>query len=168
MACCVRAGGQGATQAGGVEGSKPRLAALPPPGSLQISPNLLLQNNRAQLSASVTSHVESTKAGLDMLGRAHQALQRMRDNFDTINHLCVECQSLIDCHDKIRLLSAVHYNLRKTLLVRAALANCRRASRRFATPDLLRPSLPPFLLPRCRMWRTLLPCRWRLLRPRRC
>eukprot|EP00887_Chlorella_sp_A99_P000004 scaffold16.g4.t1 len=74
-----------------------------------------LQNNKAQLGAAVAAQVESMRAGLEMLGRAHQALLRMRENFATIDALCVECQSLIDCHDKIRALSAVHYNLRKTL-----------------------------------------------------
>lgn len=32
-----------------------------------------------------------------------------------IDKLCTECASLIDNHDKIRDLSAVHYNLGKTL-----------------------------------------------------
>lgn len=42
--------------------------------------------------------------------------------YDSISHaaqdidkLCTECASLIDNHDKIRDLSAVHYNLGKTL-----------------------------------------------------
>ena len=59
--------------------------------------------------------MEATKSGLDMLNRAHGALLRMRENFALITQLCAECQSLIDCHDKIQLLSAVHTNLRKTL-----------------------------------------------------
>ena len=46
-----------------------------------------------------------------------QALVSMRENFEEINRLCAECQSLIDCHDKIAVLSEVHHNLRKTLLV---------------------------------------------------
>ena len=41
----------------------------------------------------------------------------MRANFADIARLCAECQSLIDCHDKIAVLSEVHYNLRKTLQV---------------------------------------------------
>ena len=32
-----------------------------------------------------------------------------------ISELCNECSSLIENHDKIRVLSAVHYNLGKTL-----------------------------------------------------
>lgn len=73
------------------------------------------QANKAQLSAAVASQVEATKAGLDSLARAHQALVGMRANFADIARLCAECQSLIDCHDKIAVLSEVHYNLRKTL-----------------------------------------------------
>ena len=46
-----------------------------------------------------------------------QALVSMRENFEEINRLCAECQSLIDCHDKIAVLSEVHHNLRKTLQV---------------------------------------------------
>ena len=41
----------------------------------------------------------------------------MRAHFEEIAALCAECQSLIDCHDKIAVLSDVHYNLRKTLQV---------------------------------------------------
>ncbi|KAI3425101.1 hypothetical protein D9Q98_008479 [Chlorella vulgaris] len=73
------------------------------------------QANKAQLSAAVASQVEATKSGLDMLTRAHQALVLMRQHFQDITQLCAECQSLIDCHDKIAVLSEVHYNLRKTL-----------------------------------------------------
>ena len=51
-----------------------------------------------------------------------QALVHMRENFEEINRLCAECQSLIDCHDKIAVLSEVHYNLRKTLQVTGARA----------------------------------------------
>lgn len=75
------------------------------------------QANKAQLTAAVASQVEATKSGLDCLNRAHQALLKMRENFTLITRLCAECQSLIDCHDKIQLLSAVHSNLRKTLQV---------------------------------------------------
>lgn len=48
---------------------------------------------------------------------APQALVLMREHFEEITALCAECQSLIDCHDKIAVLSEVHYNLRKTLQV---------------------------------------------------
>lgn len=73
------------------------------------------QANKAQLSAAVASQMEATKSGLDALNRAHQALLKLREDFALITALCAECQSLIDCHDKIQLLSAVHGNLRKTL-----------------------------------------------------
>lgn len=46
-----------------------------------------------------------------------QALVGMRSNYAEITRLCAECQSLIDCHDKIAVLSEVHSNLRKTLQV---------------------------------------------------
>lgn len=73
------------------------------------------QMNKMQLSAAVTAQVEATRAGLDMLSRAHAALLRLRENFARIDQLCAECEQLVDCHDKIQLLSMVHYNLRKTL-----------------------------------------------------
>ncbi|KAL4437795.1 hypothetical protein ABPG77_005707 [Micractinium sp. CCAP 211/92] len=71
--------------------------------------------NKAQLAAAVASQVEAAKLGLDQLTRAHQALVGMRANYAEITRLCAECQSLIDCHDKIAVLSEVHSNLRKTL-----------------------------------------------------
>ncbi|PSC69331.1 exocyst complex component Sec6 [Micractinium conductrix] len=73
------------------------------------------QANKAQLSAAVASQVEATKAGLDSLARSHQALLALRTHFADISRLCAECQSLIDCHDKIAVLSEVHRNLGKTL-----------------------------------------------------
>ena len=90
-----------------------KAAALAPPRP--PPPRRRLQSNTAQLTAAVASQVETTKSGLDMLHRAHGALLKMRENFALINSLCTECQSLIDCDDKIQLLSAVHHNLRKTL-----------------------------------------------------
>jgi hypothetical protein len=50
-------------------------------------------------------------------GIVAQALVLMREHFEEIARLCAECQSLINCHDKIAVLSEVHYNLRKTLQV---------------------------------------------------
>lgn len=35
-----------------------------------------------------------------------------------IDKLCTECSALIENHEKIQILSAVHYNLGKTLQVR--------------------------------------------------
>ena len=58
-----------------------------------------------------------------LISLAMQARVHMRENFEEINRLCAECQSLIDCHEKIAVLSEVHYNLRKTLQVRGA-AGC--------------------------------------------
>lgn len=40
----------------------------------------------------------------------------MEDSFgQVIDRLCTECASLIENHEKIQVLSAVHYNLGKTL-----------------------------------------------------
>ena len=36
-------------------------------------------------------------------------------HLQVIDSLCTECANLIEHHDKIRVLSNVHYNLRKTL-----------------------------------------------------
>lgn len=73
------------------------------------------QVNKAQLSATVSSQVEAARSGMELLETAQRTLTNMRDCYQVIDQLCSECASLIENHEKIQLLSAVHYNLGKTL-----------------------------------------------------
>ncbi|KAK9812960.1 hypothetical protein WJX72_006516 [[Myrmecia] bisecta] len=73
------------------------------------------QANKAQLSATVASQVEAARSGMELLDKAQRTLTKMRECYKMIDMLCSECSNLIDNHEKIQLLSAVHYNLGKTL-----------------------------------------------------
>lgn len=83
----------------------------------------------------------------------------MREHFHDITRLCAECQSLIDCHDKIAVLAEVHYNLRKTLQVggswagsdRVGLDATHQRSRSLLSRDC---GVSRELSCNCRMWRT--------------
>ena len=98
------------------------------------------QANKAQLSATVTTQIEAARCGMALLDKAHQTLANMQGFYrvcchcccccccarqpvlschalQTIDQLCTECSALIENHEKIQLLSAVHYNLGKTLQV---------------------------------------------------
>jgi exocyst complex component 3 len=87
--------------------------------------------NKMQLAASVASQAESARAGLADVAAAHSALVRLRSNLALIQSLCAECQSLIDCNERIQSLAAAHRNLRKALqdmeAVAALPAQARRA-----------------------------------------
>lgn len=112
--------------------------------------------------------------------RRLQALVGMRANYAEITRLCAECQSLIDCHDKIAVLSEVHSNLRKTLQVgagsvgRLRMLGCGCGGVVALAGQGLEPaahvtrSCGPVTctcVANCRMWRTLRRCLSR--RPRR-
>ncbi|KAK9827315.1 hypothetical protein WJX81_003676 [Elliptochloris bilobata] len=74
-----------------------------------------LQTNKAQLSASVASQVDAARSGLELLDSAQKTLKNLQHCYQVIDKLCMECSSLIEHHEKIQVLSAVHYNLGKTL-----------------------------------------------------
>lgn len=71
--------------------------------------------NKAQLSATVATQVEAARAGMALLDKAHRTLANMQNSYKMIDKLCTECSALIENHEKIQILSAVHYNLGKTL-----------------------------------------------------
>lgn len=101
------------------------------------------QTNKAQLSASVASQVDAARSGLELLDSAQKTLKTLQQCYQVpltaclmafqntlgsrassnppppgaqvIDRLCTECSSLIEHHEKIQVLSAVHYNLGKTL-----------------------------------------------------
>ncbi|WOG91593.1 hypothetical protein DCAR_0310842 [Daucus carota subsp. sativus] len=73
------------------------------------------QANDAQLSAMVAEQVEKAHAGLDSLSLSQNTVNQLRENFATIQKLCQECQTLIENHDQIKLLSNARNNLNTTL-----------------------------------------------------
>lgn len=73
------------------------------------------QHNDAQLSSSVMSQVEQARAGIDALADSQKKIGGLRENFELIDRLCRECQTLIEHHDQIKLLSNARNNLNTTL-----------------------------------------------------
>ncbi|CAK9203206.1 unnamed protein product [Sphagnum jensenii] len=73
------------------------------------------QHNDAQLSTSVMTQVEQARAGIDALEDSQLRINYLRDNFELIDRLCRECQTLIEHHDQIKLLSNARNNLNMTL-----------------------------------------------------
>ncbi|KAK1435514.1 hypothetical protein QVD17_01279 [Tagetes erecta] len=73
------------------------------------------QATDAQLSTMVAEQVEQAQAGLKALGSSEKAVHHLRKNFVNIERLCQECQTLIDNHDQIKLLSNARNNLNTTL-----------------------------------------------------
>ncbi|XP_075518774.1 exocyst complex component SEC6 [Primulina tabacum] len=73
------------------------------------------QANDAQLSTMVAEQVEQAQAGLESLSLSQKTINQLRENFVGIEKLCQECQTLIENHDKIKLLSNARNNLNTTL-----------------------------------------------------
>ncbi|XAR48607.1 hypothetical protein NMG60_11031484 [Bertholletia excelsa] len=73
------------------------------------------QANDAQLSTMVAEQVEQAQAGLESLSLSQKTINYLRENFVSIERLCQECQTLIENHDKIKLLSNARNNLNTTL-----------------------------------------------------
>ncbi|XP_028552109.1 exocyst complex component SEC6-like [Dendrobium catenatum] len=73
------------------------------------------QANDAQLSTMVAEQVEQAHAGIDALALSQKTINQLRENFLGIDKLCQECQTLIENHDKIKLLSNARNNLNTTL-----------------------------------------------------
>ncbi|KAL0806594.1 hypothetical protein Bca101_099086 [Brassica carinata] len=81
------------------------------------------QANDAQLSTMVAEQVEQAEAGLEALSASEKTINELRDNFISIDKYVYmlellrygECQTLIDNHDQIKLLSNARNNLNKTL-----------------------------------------------------
>ncbi|KAK4489922.1 hypothetical protein RD792_000570 [Penstemon davidsonii] len=73
------------------------------------------QANDAQLSTMVAEQVEQAQAGLESLSSSENTICHLRENFVSIEKLCQECQTLIENHDQIKLLSNARNNLNTTL-----------------------------------------------------
>ncbi|XP_076901020.1 exocyst complex component SEC6-like isoform X2 [Bidens hawaiensis] len=73
------------------------------------------QANDAQLSTMVAEQVEQAQAGLKALAASEKAVHHLRGNFISTERLCKECQTLIENHDQIKLLSNARNNLNTTL-----------------------------------------------------
>ncbi|XP_058096627.1 exocyst complex component SEC6-like isoform X2 [Magnolia sinica] len=59
--------------------------------------------------------VEQAQAGLEALSSSQKKINQLRENFVSIEKLCQECQTLIENHDQIKLLSNARNNLNTTL-----------------------------------------------------
>ncbi|GKU90813.1 hypothetical protein SLEP1_g4764 [Rubroshorea leprosula] len=73
------------------------------------------QANDAQLSTMVAEQVEQAQAGLKSLSLSQNSINQLHENFLSTEKLCHECQTLIENHDQIKLLSNVRNNLNQTL-----------------------------------------------------
>ncbi|KAL8523584.1 hypothetical protein ACS0TY_013532 [Phlomoides rotata] len=73
------------------------------------------QANDAQLSTMVAEQVEQAQEGLESLSLSQKTISHLRENFVDIEKLCQECQTLIENHDQIKLLSNARNNLNTTL-----------------------------------------------------
>ncbi|GLT29859.1 hypothetical protein SLA2020_046970 [Shorea laevis] len=73
------------------------------------------QANDAQLSTMVAEQVEQAQAGLKSLSLSQKSINQLHENFISTEKLCHECQTLIENHDQIKLLSNVRNNLNQTL-----------------------------------------------------
>ncbi|XP_059631465.1 exocyst complex component SEC6 [Cornus florida] len=73
------------------------------------------QANDAQLSTMVAEQVEQAQAGQESLTSSQKTINQLRENFVSIEKLCQECQTLIENHDQIKLLSNARNNLNTTL-----------------------------------------------------
>ncbi|KAJ8537981.1 hypothetical protein K7X08_014521 [Anisodus acutangulus] len=73
------------------------------------------QANDAQLSTMVAEQVEQAQAGLQSLSLSQKTINQLRESFLSIEKLCQECQTLIENHDQIKILSNTRNNLNTTL-----------------------------------------------------
>eukprot|EP00803_Ostreobium_quekettii_P001056 evm.model.scf_1694.2 EVM.evm.TU.scf_1694.2 scf_1694:3751-7084(+) len=71
--------------------------------------------NKAQFTALVQSYVQATRSGIEVLDRSQGSVAKLKEQFEEIDHLCAECTSLIENHEKIQLLSITHLNITKIL-----------------------------------------------------
>ncbi|KAM0057667.1 putative exocyst complex component EXOC3/Sec6 [Helianthus debilis subsp. tardiflorus] len=73
------------------------------------------QANDAQLSTIVAEQVEHAQAVLKALASSDNIVNQLCENFACIERLCHECQTFIENHDQITLLSNARNNLSATL-----------------------------------------------------
>ncbi|GFS33049.1 similar to SEC6 [Actinidia rufa] len=85
------------------------------PASIDLGEAAILRANDAHLSTMVAEQVEQAQAGLESLNSSRKIINHLRENFISIEKLCQECQTLIENHDQIKLLSNARNNLNTTL-----------------------------------------------------
>ncbi|KAL9446273.1 hypothetical protein AB3S75_014027 [Citrus x aurantiifolia] len=73
------------------------------------------QANDAQLSTMVAEQIEQGQTGLESLALSQNTINQLRENFISIERYCQECQTLIENHNQIKLLSNARNNLNTTL-----------------------------------------------------
>ncbi|KAL9449425.1 hypothetical protein AB3S75_011369 [Citrus x aurantiifolia] len=73
------------------------------------------QANDAQLSTMVVEQIEQAQTGLESLALSQNTINQLRENFISIERYCQECQTLIENHNQIKLLSNARNNLNTTL-----------------------------------------------------
>lgn len=73
------------------------------------------QANDAHLSTMVAEQVEQAQSGLESISSSQVTITQLRENFVSIEKLCRECQTLIENHDQIKLLSNARNNLNTIL-----------------------------------------------------
>ncbi|CAH9128310.1 unnamed protein product [Cuscuta epithymum] len=73
------------------------------------------QVNDAHLSTMVAKQIEQAQAGLESLSLSQKIIGQLRENYVSVEKLCQECQTLIENHYQIRLLSNTRNNLKATL-----------------------------------------------------
>ncbi|XP_024038763.1 exocyst complex component SEC6 isoform X4 [Citrus clementina] len=73
------------------------------------------QANDAQLSTMVAEQIEQAQTGLESLALSQNTINQLRENFISIERYCQECQTLIENHNQIKLLSNARNNLNTTL-----------------------------------------------------
>ncbi|KAI8556054.1 hypothetical protein RHMOL_Rhmol05G0222800 [Rhododendron molle] len=94
----------------------------------KLLPLLELLQSIATIKADYNTRqqVEQAQAGLESLSLSEKTTNHLRENFVSIEKLCQECQTLIENHDQIKLLSNARHNLNTTLKRLTALDGKRR------------------------------------------
>eukprot|EP00879_Flechtneria_rotunda_P016718 GHRR01017495.1.p1 GENE.GHRR01017495.1~~GHRR01017495.1.p1 ORF type:complete len:522 (+),score=162.17 GHRR01017495.1:359-1924(+) len=74
-----------------------------------------LTSARSTLSSGAAAQIEAAKYGLQLLDKSHRHIAKLRQCIDKIDHLCAECSTLVENHEKIRALSHAHANVAQVL-----------------------------------------------------
>ncbi|KAJ8475503.1 hypothetical protein OPV22_019230 [Ensete ventricosum] len=84
-------------------------------GSASVAFKMVHQANDAQLNTMVAKQVEQAHKGIDALGLCLKTINQICEKNLSIEKLCQQCQTQIENHDKIKLLSDARNNLNTTL-----------------------------------------------------
>eukprot|EP00210_Caulerpa_lentillifera_P007726 g7372.t1 len=72
--------------------------------------------NKLQLTSLVQTRVETARSSQELLERSQKAISKLKTCFEQIDHLCEECSSLVENHEKIQQLALAVHNITKTLM----------------------------------------------------